>query len=103
MKRIKMIYTFGQNNSGGFYKEPAKFIIVENAADNDAAFLAASVAGMYTDGVSLGVDCYCCGDRWYGCSEEHDTLDDALGYVANWDGTDKSVPQYVVVDAGDQV
>ena len=94
-----MIYTFRQNNSGGFYKEPAKFIVVKNADDNEVAVLAASVAGMYTDGVSLGTDYSCCGDRWYGIAEEHDTLDDALGYVADWDGTDNSVPQYMVADA----
>lgn len=65
-------FRFDQNNTGGFYMEPAKFLFVE--ADNDLE--AESIAlehGVYFDGVDKGIDCECCGDRWYGVSEECET------------------------------
>ena len=50
------VYVYRQNNSGGYITKPAKFIIVE--AENESAALdKAKEAGLYLDGVSLGVDC----------------------------------------------
>ena len=62
-----MFYHFRQNNSGGY------FVIGENV--NVHVFVEASTprlaneraeqVGIYFDGVSAGVDCECCGNRWY--------------------------------------
>lgn len=59
-------YTFQQNNSGGDYNRDRnvdKFVVVEG---NDIADIVdkADAIGIYFDGVDLGRDCECCGDRW---------------------------------------
>ena len=94
----KMIYSFRQNNSCGFYHPPAKHIIVKKARDSEHATEIALASGMYLDGVAAGADCSWCGDRWYGMSDEHETLEDAVAYISEFDFGDKSVPQYIVVD-----
>tara|TARA_Y100000296_G_scaffold84124_1_gene116673 strand:- start:1331 stop:1669 length:339 start_codon:yes stop_codon:yes gene_type:complete len=94
----KMIYSFRQNNSGGYYTKPAKNIIVKNARDASHAIEIATDAGMYVDGVASGVDCSCCGDRWYGIDDEHDTLDDAIAWVSDGYRDHDGIPQYIVVD-----
>ena len=48
-----MIYSFRQNNSGGYYCQPAKYIIVKDARDEDDALDTAMLAGMYLQGLSL--------------------------------------------------
>ncbi len=64
-----MFYGFKQNNSGGSFdfdgmKGISVFVIVE--ADNvDEANDLAEGIGLYFDGCSSGIDCTCCGDRWY--------------------------------------
>ena len=63
-----MWYTYCQNNSGGCWKGPAKFVIVE-ANNPEQADDRAELVGLYFDGVWNGRDCECCGDRWY---EAHD-------------------------------
>lgn len=65
-------YTFSQNNSGGSFKEPAEWVIVE--ADNaEQANSIAQQNGIYFDGVQKGTDCKCCGDRWYPVCESEKT------------------------------
>lgn len=60
-------YTFTQNNSGGhfdFDNDLSLFVIIE--ADNSyEANKKAESLGMYFDGCDKGIDCGCCGDRWY--------------------------------------
>lgn len=56
-------FTYTQNNSGGFFKGDYKYVIVE-AYDHDHADTLAEGFGLYFDGVSRGLDCECCGDRW---------------------------------------
>jgi len=97
-----MIYSFRQNNSGGYYCQPAKFIIVKDARDSEHASEIAMSAGMYLHGVATGSDCSCCGDRWYNHPDEYDTMEDALLFITNHErlhdsGAD-NVPHYVVVD-----
>lgn len=63
-----MFYTFSQNNSGGHFNSP-RYVIVEadNAQEaNERAFDSGLV---YFNGVRLGRDCECCGNRWERCSE----------------------------------
>lgn len=58
-------FHFRQNNSGGIFKGPAQNVVVEaeNAVDANKRVL--DVEGVYFDGCSEGVDCPCCGDRWF--------------------------------------
>ena len=98
-----MIYSFRQNNSGGFYRQPAKFIIVKNARDREHATEIAMSAGMYLQGIAAGMDCYCCGDRWNGVDNEWDTMENALLAINDKDVMQDSmrsdgVPHYIVVD-----
>ena len=98
-----MIYSFRQNNSGGFYTQPAKFIIVKDAKDSEHATEIALGAGMYLQGVAAGMDCGCCGDRWYGVDDEWDTMENALLAINDKDVMQDSmrsdgVPHYIVVD-----
>ena len=93
-----MIYSFHQNNSGGYYDLPAKNIIVKDARDSEHATEIAIAAGMYLNGVSLGVDCDCCGDRWYGMDYEFHTVDEAIADAKKCDFGDANVPMYIVVD-----
>ena len=98
-----MIYSFRQNNSGGYYCQPAKHIIVKDARDEEHATEIAMAAGMYFHGVAAGSDCSCCGDRWYGLADEYGTMEDALLYITRDDMLRDSmqadgVPHYIVVD-----
>ncbi len=88
------VYVYRQNNSGGYIIKPAKFIIVE--AENESAALdKAKEAGLYLDGVSRGIDCSCCGDRWSDFTYEFDTLLEAKSYCAQASGNVDVTP-YVV-------
>ena len=98
-----MIYSFRQTNSGGYYCQPAKHIIVKNARDEEHATEIAMAAGMYFHGVAAGSDCSCCGDRWYNIADEYDSLEDALLDLTRDDILRDSmrsdgVPHYIVVD-----
>lgn len=56
-----------QNNSGGYYQindKVASIVIIEADSALQANEIAESL-GIYFDGVSEGIDCPCCGDRWY--------------------------------------
>lgn len=67
-----MFYLFSQNNSGGYFEVDDNlcqhlFIEANNAEE---AISIAEHLGCYWDGVDNGIDCPCCGDRWYrGCEE----------------------------------
>ena len=62
-----MFYLFVQNNSGGYFHNDAEAGIGVNVAfeansEEEAIERAKNV--IYFDGVSEGIDCGCCGDRW---------------------------------------
>lgn len=64
-------YNFRQNNSGGHFNSDENvcenvFIEAHNAEE---ANLLADSFGIYFDGCEQGLDCSCCGDRWYPVSE----------------------------------
>tara|TARA_R110000824_G_scaffold13973_2_gene60077 strand:+ start:381 stop:707 length:327 start_codon:yes stop_codon:yes gene_type:complete len=98
-----MIYSFRQNNSGGYYNQPAKFVLVKDAHDSEHATEIALAAGVYFNGVANGSDCSCCGDRWHDGDNKFDTITDAMEFI---DGPDvlrdsmesDSVPHYIVID-----
>lgn len=62
-----MFYHYTQNNSGGSFvidQDLAHHVIIEAHSVEDANERAESI-GLYFDGCETGVDCDCCGDRWY--------------------------------------
>ena len=61
------LYEFTQNNSGGYFEVDDKvchrvFIEADNAMEANEI---AQELGIYFDGCDKGIDCPCCGDRWY--------------------------------------
>lgn len=52
-------FEFSQNNSGGYYLGPAKYVFIQ-ADDSDAAYAILSEQ----EGFSTSY-CECCGERWY--------------------------------------
>lgn len=65
---MSKFYEFSQNNSGGSFDfdEAAGIThhVVIEADDLPRAVYRAERIGLYFDGVDLGRDCECCGDRW---------------------------------------
>ena len=60
---LVMFYEYHQNNSFGYF-EGLKTVIVEADSAEEADRIA-SENGVYFDGVASGIDCGCCGNRWY--------------------------------------
>ena len=64
-------YEFRQNNSGGSFDvddDVCKWMFIE-ANDCEQANKIAQDLGVYFDGCDSGLDCDCCGDRWYEATE----------------------------------
>lgn len=60
-------FEFSQNNTGGSFDVDDKLthrVLIE-ADTAEEATAKAEELGMYWDGVENGMDCECCGDRWY--------------------------------------
>ena len=67
-------YEFNQNNSGGGFDVDDKVchrLFIE-ATSLDEAISKAENLGCYWNGVDNGMDCECCGDRWYESSSHVD-------------------------------
>lgn len=67
-----MFYELNQNNSGGSFivnDELCHVLVIEADNEQDAISKAEDL-GCYWDGVSKGMDCPCCGDRWYPYASE---------------------------------
>lgn len=65
-----MFYEYDQNNSRGTWVEDIKqgishYVIIEADSPKEADGRAEQI-GLYFDGCNKGIDCPCCGDRWYG-------------------------------------
>lgn len=60
-------YVFHQNNSYGRFEVDDKVcgVLYIEAETFDKAVEKAEELGCYWDGVAKGIDCSCCGDRWY--------------------------------------
>ncbi len=64
-----MYFTYSQNNSGGTFVVDTDaginrhVIIRAESAEKANGF--AQLIGIYFDGVEQGIDCSCCGDRWF--------------------------------------
>ena len=82
-----MFYTYRQNNSGGrfqFDNDVAPTVIIEAVSDDAADLYAIETLGMYFDGCLKGMDCECCGDRWYP-SPEGDPVPSLSNEPIQWD------------------
>lgn len=64
---IMQFYKFNQNNSGGSFDltDDLTHLVFIEASDEDATIHKFEQIGGYFNGVEDGVDCECCGDRWY--------------------------------------
>lgn len=71
-------FCFRQNNSGGKFVGP-KYILVEAPRASIANALAQD-HGVYFNGCAAGMDCPCCGDRWYPMYDDHDATDSPCIY-----------------------
>ena len=96
-------YEFDQNNSGGFFEmnddvSIKVFIQSENAA---GANQKAEEVGIYFDGCEDGIDCDCCGDRWYRAG---DPLDSFKTYFWRKENTEyDNISDYVQAIANDSM
>jgi len=66
-------YSFHQNNSGGYFQEPAIEVYVEASSAEKANDRATSILGLYFGGQG---DCGCCGDRWYPAFRDDNVVDE---------------------------
>ncbi len=64
-----MFYTYSQNNTHGVFKGP-EYVIVEADNPSESDEIAQRECSLYFDGVASGIDCSCCGDRWYSPYED---------------------------------
>jgi hypothetical protein len=78
-------FFYDQNNTGGSFdvdENVAEYVIIE-AFDVEHANQRAQEIGIYFDGCAKGLDCDCCGDRWYPPwdGEGYETEDEAMERV----------------------
>jgi hypothetical protein len=64
-----MFYLYRQNNSGGYFEDPAKYVLIEADDGDHADFIAERYVGLYFNGQG---DCRCCGNRWRNFSDGFD-------------------------------
>jgi hypothetical protein len=70
-------YEISQNNTGGSFVTDDKLchrLFIEASSENEAMSKAEDL-GCYWNGVDEGMDCPCCGDRWYPSRSIVDTED----------------------------
>jgi hypothetical protein len=62
-----MFYQFNQNNTGGSFDVNDKVchrLLIEAKSEKQSIKIAKKL-GVYFNGCDKGIDCECCGDRWY--------------------------------------
>lgn len=87
-------FRYRQNNSGGYFTEPARKVYIQAQDENDANDIAEE-NGLYFNGCESGSDCDCCGDRWgYPYDDEGGEL-----VIAEGDLEDRSdgIPSVMIV------
>ena len=86
---MSKFYVFNQNNTGGnFVFTPnalSHWVIIE-AMSADAANAKLEQLGGYFDGCDDGLDCSCCGDRWYRCDENDGENEPMIYNEIHWMG-----------------
>lgn len=84
-----MFYCYYQNNSGGSFvvnDRLAPYVIIEANSYDESTSIAERI-GIYFDGVSKGIDCDCCGDRWYRTPEISDQPEISSAGVGEFRGS----------------
>lgn len=85
-------YEFTQNNTGGSFEvnDDVTHRLFIEADTKTIAEEKAFRLGVYYNGVDDGIDCGCCGDRWYGCDEVElphysgaDTVEESAQWLAD--------------------
>lgn len=66
---MSKFYSFYQYNPGGYFDSTMPKVLIVEADSADEANGIAVENGVYFDGRASGVDCSCCGDRWYRVNE----------------------------------
>jgi len=61
-----LFYSYRQNNSGGSFRGPALWVIVQAHSSSEADRIVQE-HDVYFNGCDAGNDCSCCGDRWNEC------------------------------------
>jgi hypothetical protein len=96
-------FHYSQNNSGGSFDHSKAngigYAVIIEASNADEANERAENIGLYFNGCDTGLDCDCCGDRWYPAYGEGDpvpmiygqTIEEASKSRFNWWG----LPVYV--------
>lgn len=78
-------FHFSQNNSGGSFdfteSEGITHHVIIEAKDAEDANITAITKGLYFDGCDNGIDCSCCGDRWYRVGQYGEDKGDAVPMV----------------------
>lgn len=99
----RKVYVFDQNNSGGFFSNPAQYLIIE-AKNFEEANALAEEAGAYFDD-DFEKDCDCCGQRWYRQSSNEingynvfESEKEAVNFVKQHEPFDKEIPFYMVIN-----
>lgn len=99
-----MFYEFNQNNSGGFFLEPAKDVFVEADSPAEANEIFESIEGCYFD-PEFNRDCECCGHRWYPKQDPESTdytLEEIMERIKetknalSWTFDDESIPTAII-------
>lgn len=79
------LYVYDQNNSFGVFDvsdKLAPYVVVEAFTVDEAIEIGLNL-GIYFNGVDEGIDCDCCGDRWY-MPRENVKMDDIISYVGGY-------------------
>lgn len=89
MTKDLVLYEYSQNNTGGSFDVDEKLthrVYIEANSEEEANEKAFEM-GIYFDGVYEGIDCECCGDRWYSPSilnmEKINRINEQGGMSAN--------------------
>lgn len=74
-------FEYSQNNSGGGFDldENVSYTVYVEADSAEEANKKAEEIGIYFDGIDKGLDCECCGDRWYPAYGEGTELPEMYG------------------------
>lgn len=101
-------YEFRQNNSGGSFNTKMPLYMWIEASSKEEACAIAEEHGVYFDGVDEGMDCPCCGDRWYRPwrSMTREEVDESLAFelgpdAFNWGEWEDREAEFKIVEKKD--
>ena len=107
LREKTVFYCYRQNNSFGVWSKPAIALIIEADTQQEAEDIACDM-GVYFDGCEEGIDCPCCGDRWYSHPMEFEQpgvydSGDYMGHTEYRIGSHTSVPSVMIIHSDGNV